>query len=454
MNIKNADKALIKADYGGSFEGIFECDFDRPYWVTRGEMRFGGGPVVLPRSGGLRIVGHMKELSVDIWRNLFEQMSAQLSSTQVAVDNKPEKSDRLPMHLAIVNSVELLVDKFVYLGQPATNLKLSVSKKEDWLNINLDSKEMLGVVTVPKDLEQERLIIDMKHLHLKTPETSGGEIDPRDLPAINFNSRFVAYDNKKLGSVAIETSKTEKGMLLQQLIMNPRETTIKGHGHWLIEKGVHQSLLDFELESKDLGKTMKDLGYVETIEEGEGKITAKLRWPSTIFDPDFSHLSGEVALDFKNGRILDIEPGRAARLFGLFSIQTLPRRLTLDFSDMFAKGLSFDFVTGNFQLENGDAYTNNFKLLGTNADIALKGRIGLAAQDYDQKVRVTPHITDAAVLLSILTAQPLIILFQQILKADIEGAASIEYALTGPWNNSTLTPILQQPLFDDEVDEF
>ncbi|MEJ2181158.1 MAG: AsmA-like C-terminal region-containing protein [Gammaproteobacteria bacterium] len=371
MNIKNSDKALIKADYGGSFEGIFECDFDRPYWVTRGEMRFGGGPVVLPRSGGLRIVGHMKELSVDIWRNLFKQMSAQLSSIRAAVDAKPKESDLLPMHLAIVNS-----------------------------------------------------------------------------------GRFVAYDNKKLGSVAIETSKTEKGMLLQQLIMNPRETTIKGHGHWLIEKGVHQSLLDFELESKDLGKTMKDLGYVETIEEGEGKITAKLRWPSTIFDPDFSHLSGEVELDFKNGRILDIEPGRAARLFGLFSIQTLPRRLTLDFSDMFAKGLSFDFVTGNFQLENGDAYTNNFKLLGTNADIALKGRIGLAAQDYDQKVRVTPHITDAAVLLSILTAQPLIILFQQILKADIEGAASIEYALTGPGNNSTLTPVLQQPLFDDEVDEF
>jgi len=454
MNIKNTEKALIKTYYGGDFEGIFECNFDVPYWVTRGEARFGGGPVVLPRSDGLRIVGNLKELSVDIWRNLFKQISAQLSTDEITTETTPEQSDQLPLHLAMVNSVELLVSKFVFLGQPATNLKLSVKKKEDWLNINLDSQEMLGIVTVPKDLDKQYLRFDMKHLHIKTPETSGGKVDPRDLPAIKFNSHYVSYDNKQLGSVAIETSKTENGMLLEQLIINPRETTIKGHGHWLIEQGVHQSLLDFVLDSKDLGKTMKDLGYLETIEEGEGKITAKLLWPSTIFDPDFSHLSGEVELDFKNGRILDIEPGRTARMFGLFSIQTLPRRLTLDFSDMFAKGLSFDFVSGNFRLEEGDAYTNNFNLLGTNADIALKGRIGLGAQDYDQKVRVTPHITDVAVLLSIITAQPLIILFQQMLKADIEGAASVEYSLTGPWDNYTLTPILKQPLFDEEADEF
>lgn len=454
MNIKNAEKSLIKADYGGNFEGVFECNFDSPYWVTRGEARFGGGPVVLPRSNGLRIVGNMKELSIDIWSNLFKQISAQFSSDEKIAETKTEQADQLPPHLALINSVELLVDKFIYLGQPATNLKLSVKKKEDWLNISVDSQEMLGVVTVPKDLDKQHLVFDMKHLHLKTPETSAGKVDPRELPAIKFNSRFVAYDKKQLGSVALETSKTDNGILIQQLIVNPRETTIKGHGHWLIEQGNHQSLLEFVLDSKDLGKTMKDLGYVETIEEGEGNISAKLRWPSTIFDPDFAHLSGEVALDFKNGRILDIEPGRTARLFGLFSIQTLPRRLTLDFSDMFAKGLSFDFVTGSFRLEEGDAYTNNFKLLGTNADIALKGRIGLGAQDYDQKVRVTPHITDAAVLLSILTAQPLIILFQQMLKADIEGAASIEYTLTGPWDNYTLTPVLEQSLFDEEVDEF
>ena len=385
---------------------------------------------------------------------MFKQISVQRFSGEKITETEIEPADQLPPHLALINSVELLADKFIFLGQPATNLKLSVKKQEDWLTIDVDSKEMRGVVTVPKDLDKQHLVFDMKHLHIKTPETSSGKIDPRDFPAIQFNSRFVAYDNKQLGSVALETAKTDNGILIQQLIINPSETTIKGHGHWLIDQGNHQSLLEFVLDSKDLGMTMKDLGYVETIEEGEGKISAKLRWPSTIFDPDFSHLSGEVELDFKNGRILDIEPGRTARLFGLFSIQTLPRRLTLDFSDMFAKGLSFDFVTGSFRLEEGDAYTNNFKLLGTNADIALKGRIGLGAQDYDQKVRVTPHITDAAVLLSILTAQPLIILLQQMLKADIEGAASVEYSLTGPWDNYTLTPVLQQPLFDDEVDEF
>jgi uncharacterized protein YhdP len=294
----------------------------------------------------------------------------------------------------------------------------------------------------------------MQEFHIKSREDAAGEkIDPRELPAIKLNGRDVSYDNKQLGRVAIETARTDNGLLLQQLVINPHETMIKGFGKWVVKQGQDTSSLEFVLDSNNLGTTMKDLGYLETIDQGKGKVVAKLEWPGALYNPDLSHISGEVELDFKNGRILDIEPGGAARLFGLFSLQTLPKRLFLDFSDLFSKGLGFDSIKGKFKVEEGDAYTNDFQLLGTSADVSLKGRIGLGAQDYDQKVRVTPHITDAAVLLSIVTAQPLLILLQQILKQDIEGAAAVEYSLTGSWDNYTLTPILKpQPIWDDTED--
>ena len=198
------------------------------------------------------------------------------------------------------------------------------------------------------------------------------------------------------------------------------------------------------MESEDLGKTMKDLEYVNTIADGKGTLTARLDWPASLLDPDLYHIDGVVSFNLSNGRILDIEPGGAARLFGLFSLQTLPRRLMLDFSDLFSKGLKFDEIKGDFNIENGDAYTSNLALVGPNANVLLKGRIGLGVQDYDQKVRITPHITDTTILLSIITSQPLLFFFQQLLKQDLDAATSFEYTLSGKWDNYELKPIVKE----------
>ncbi|WP_455220451.1 YhdP family protein [Kaarinaea lacus] len=454
MNIKNAEKALVKTTFGGQFEGIFEYDKTSPDWITRGEARFGGGPVVLPRSDGLRIAGHLQELSLDIWSNLIKQVSDSMKSAEPEAQVVPAQGKSLLGYSSMINSVNLQVDHFEFLGQQAADMKLSIKKQEEWLDISVDSKAFKGDIRIPNAIEKHYVTLDMQEFHIKSrDDAAGGKIDPRDLPAFKLNGRDVSYDDKQLGRVAIETARTENGLLLQQLVINPHETMIKGFGEWTVSQGQDKSSLEFVLESNNLGVTMKDLGYLETIDKGEGKVVAKLEWPAPLYDPDLSHISGEVALDFKNGRILDIEPGGAARLFGLFSLQTLPKRLVLDFSDLFSKGLGFDSIRGNFKVEDGDAYTNDFQLSGTSADVALKGRIGLGAQDYDQKVRVTPHITDAAVLLSIVTAQPLLILLQQILKQDIEGAAAVEYSLTGSWDNYTLTPVLKpQPVWDDAED--
>lgn len=454
MNIRNANKALLKTTYGGEYEGIFEYDRQNPVLITRGEVRLGGGPAVLPRSDGLRLVGQVRELSLDIWSNLIKQISESMVPEKPAPAATASQETSLSAYRAMINTVSLRVDKFEFLGQRAANLNLSVNRHEDWLDISLESKEINGVIRIPEAFDKHYVTLDMQELHIKTGEDGARrKVDPRELPAIKFNGRNVSYDEKQLGRVAFETARTNNGLMLQQLVINPRETMIKGFGEWVIEQGKDKSSLEFVLESSDLGTTMKDLGYVETIEEGKGKVVAKLNWPAPLFNPDLANISGEVELDFKNGRILDIEPGGAARLFGLFSLQTLPKRLILDFSDLFSKGLGFDTIHGNFNVEEGDAYTNNFQLSGTSADVALKGRIGLGAQDYDQKIRVTPHITDVAVLLSIVTAQPLLLLLQQILKQDIEGAASVEYTLTGSWDNYTITPILKpQPIWEEPED--
>lgn len=454
MDIKDIQRILFKVSYAGRFAGIIDCDTSNPLLVSRGDIRFGGGAVALPGTEGLQIAGTMKELSVDIWKSLIEQAVNSFKPANAPQASATHPNDRKPLYMALINSVNLLVKKFEIFGQQANDLRLQIKNKGQWLDAKLESKEMQGNIVVPRDLSNKAIELDMQRLQLKSVASGGGKVDPRELPSITFNSRSLMYDNKKLGAVAFNAKKTDKGLLLEQITVRPRATTVKGYGRWQVDQDRQNSQFEFVLDSDDLGKTMKDLGYVDTIEEGQGKIGAKLHWPGALVDPDLHHISGNVELNFTNGRILDIEPGGAARLFGLFSLQTLPRRLTLDFSDLFGKGLGFDSVHGKFKIEDGDAYTNNFTMTGPSADVSLRGRIGIGSRDYDQRIRVTPHITDSTILLSIITSQPLLFFFQQLLKEDFDKAASFEYSLTGSWDNYKLEPILKQPPAAPENDGF
>jgi len=457
MDLKDFHNALLRTSYGGSFDGVFECSLDnglqKGLQITRGETRFGIGPVALPKGEGVRVVGSMDELSLDIWLNLLSQIKTKKTSLGSNSASLLTGDTDRPF-TSLLHSIDLFVGKFEAFGQQATNMSLKVENKQDWLAAKLDSKEIKGELKIPNDLKNDVVEMDLQHWHLTSSDASAGVLHPQDLPALSLNSRSVTYNNRKFGHVAIETAKSENGLLLQQIIIKPRETTLKGHGVWLEEAGNISASIEFVLESTDLGKTMKDLGFVGTIDEGEGVLNARLSWPGSLIDVDLEHLEGEVDFKLKNGRILELEPGGAARLFGLFSLQTLPRRLTLDFSDIFSKGLGFDLIEGQFRIEEGDAYTRNFSLQGPNANIDLKGRIGLATQDYDQKVVVIPHITDATILLSVITSQPILFFLQQLMKEDIEKATSLVYSLTGSWNNFTLEPILEKDADISEADEF
>ena len=133
-----------------------------------------------------------------------------------------------------------------------------------------------------------------------------------------------------------------------------------------------------------------------------------------------------------------MEPG-AGRILGLLSVQALPRRLLGDFSDLFRKGFYFDTLAGSFAIENGNAQTDNLHMVGPSARIETRGRLGLAAEDYDQRVTVIPNFSAglpvAGVLAAGVGAGAALLLAEKILKPGIDKITQVEYRITGPWAN-------------------
>ena len=146
-------------------------------------------------------------------------------------------------------------------------------------------------------------------------------------------------------------------------------------------------------------------------------------------------------LKITDGRVLEIDPG-AGRIFGLISLQALPRRLSLDFSDMFRKGFSFDKIEGDFILKGGVATTENLVMEGPAARLEAQGKIGLSARNYDQVVTVTPNVSSslpvAGAVVGGMGVGAAILLAQQLLEPEIDKATRVKYSVTGQWDDPVI----------------
>jgi uncharacterized protein YhdP len=148
-------------------------------------------------------------------------------------------------------------------------------------------------------------------------------------------------------------------------------------------------------------------------------------------------------MQITDGTILESEPG-VARLFGLLTLQNLPRRLSLDFSDIFRKGFIFDSISANVKADNGVLYSDNFKMSGPAAEVLMDGQVSIADQTQDLHVLVKPRVSDS-LSLAALVGGPLVgavaFIAQKILKDPLNKILTSEYQLIGTWENPEEVPI-------------
>ena len=148
---------------------------------------------------------------------------------------------------------------------------------------------------------------------------------------------------------------------------------------------------------------------------------------------------GSFSLYAKDGAVLEINRGVSGRLIGLLSLQNLPQRLTLNFSDLFEKGMPFtEIKSKNILLNKGRLSTNSFGIKGPSADIKLSGEVHFINETQNLHIFVKPKISDTLTL-GALAGGPLFaaaaFIAQKILDDPLNKVTSSEYFITGTWND-------------------
>ncbi|MDH5436050.1 MAG: TIGR02099 family protein, partial [Gammaproteobacteria bacterium] len=180
-------------------------------------------------------------------------------------------------------------------------------------------------------------------------------------------------------------------------------------------------------------------------EGSKSNLDLDVKWAGSPYDWSLQKVEGKIHIDLDEGRIRDVDPGKAGRIFGLLSLRAIPRRLSLDFSDLFKKGFTFDSIRGEFSIDKGNAYTNNLVVKSPAGLIVIAGRIGLADEDYDQTLTYTPTLSGSFAVAGAVAGGPLgaaiAVLTEKLFRKQISKVSNYQYSVVGPWKNPVIKPI-------------
>jgi uncharacterized protein YhdP len=355
----------------------------------------------------------------------------------------------------LVDGIDLHADDFAIADKHFRDMRVRVSDKDGATELALDGDALAGVLRIPAH-DIANLGVSAKFQRFHWPESASDAPDSTALPDIApaaLPPLHIAIDDFMLGQASFGKAELESrplagGMHVDRIESHSPNVTMSATGDWTGTAGDNRSHLVVTLAAQNLGHMMDALGFPGLIDGGQTKAGIDAVWPGPPSAFALARLeSGTITLKVAEGRIPEVEPG-AGRFFGLFSLSEIPRRLTLDFSDFFKSGFTFNSIDGTFRLDAGNAYTSDLLIKSPAADIAISGRTGLRARDYDQQMVVSPHGGATLPIVGAIAAGPVGaaagLVLQGVLGKPIGKAMGSRYHVSGSWEKPAITLIAKE----------
>jgi len=285
------------------------------------------------------------------------------------------------------------------------------------------------------------------------------KIKASNFPPLRLKSQTFVWQDWRLSNVEFETDHHPRGMVINKITVRDPLVQVTGKGSWLRRSWRldEETTFSFKVTSQNIGDTLEHLGYSRYVDKSDMQATLHWQWPGAPYRFSWDALTGNTSVDFGNGIMTDVDPGAGGRFLGLFNLLHLPKRLGLDFADVYEKGFVFDSINGTYVFGGGDAITQDTEISASAADMTMMGRIGVADQDYDLVAIVRPHSSVATFAGGTLIAGPTIgvglMVLQEIFGLELLGKDL--YRIQGSWSDPEIKKIIDdsgeesEDLFDE-----
>lgn len=403
--------------------------------IERGAVAVGEPLPALPERGVAAVVS-VSRLDVDNWRRAF------------AGGNGAGGGDGASQTLAgIVGQVTVKTPSMRFLNRNYANVDLGVRPRDGGWQIALATREAVGELYW-KAAGEGWLQADFKRLVVPPEAPAGGEVQEAlgSLPGLDVRVADLAVGDKRLGRLEMKAHNEGSIWHLDNIALLNPDATLKGTGEWS-GSGGHRTRLNFELAAGDLGKLLDRLGYAGAMKRGTAKLKGDLTWAGPLTAIHYPSLTGDLHVAAGKGQFARIEPG-IGKLLGLLSLQSLPRRLSLDFRDIFSDGFAFDSIDAHLAIRSGVMRTvDDLRIDGPAARILMKGQADLRQETQDVMVTVQPEMGSVVSMGALFLANPVVgaaaAVANKILQNPLNKIFSFQYHVTGSWSDSKIEKVGQ-----------
>ncbi|RUO37588.1 TIGR02099 family protein [Aliidiomarina shirensis] len=452
----------IRIEVAGNQEQLRATANTPAVFDLRGDMRIGSGAfqalelqigdspytVGARPENGFRIMAGMQEAELGDWLPVIVSLSSAIPErAETIVNTDLNNVTRSP--IPPLSRVDATIGSLQWFGQDFTNTEIEGRSSGDgWL---LDVNASNGRARIDwSTIGEGQLTVAADFLELTSPpevDSDSRVIEDRswldNMPPIIFTCRICRFQERELGEVAMRLEPANKEEQVRQFEIRKGGTVLQARGGWSGEGAELRTSLQGSLKSNNIGSYLNELGFNSVVRDSSADFRFQLGWDGALQDWNKETLRGEVNWSLGAGYLRDVSDG-GARLLSILSLESVLRKLTLDFRDIFARGMFYSSFGGTLTLDQGVISTDNTRMNGSAGDMSVAGYTNLLDESLHYRLSYVPKVTSSLpVLLAFMVNPPsgIAALVLDRMLHDAEVISRLEYEVTGSMQEPVVTEV-------------
>ena len=392
----------------------------------RGMVAFGAAPplavepplaadAVLPEAGEMVLIGRLAGFELD--------------------EVLPGEGDGLGLPLAL--RLDRLAVGRIGIGDFTVNRAVLNGRVDgDGFDLALESDEVSGTLALAGAAP---LQVNLGRLAVPVAAGGGDPLAPEliaDLPAADVWVERLLLGDEDYGSWSGRIRPEDGNLRVEGLEAQVKGVAVQAD-ELVWRGGPNETHFAGTLTAQNLADVLPQWEYAPTLETESASLAGAFTWPGSPAAVDLLILNGQATAAARDGRFLEVESD-ALRIFSLLNFTAIAKRMSLNFADVFGRGVSFDSLDTAFSLNDGQLrFVEPLAVEGTGSAFRVSGRVDLKEKRLDNEMIVTLPVSRSLPWYAayVALANPLagiaVLAGERVLRKPLEQFSSAKYRIGG-----------------------
>lgn len=418
----------------------------------------------VPERTGVAVRGDVSVVNVDEWIEVAN------TAFYASADRGLPAGKRDALAVPELDTVDVEADKFTAFGRSFDAMSLSARRAESQWQLAFRSRQADGNArweAAGSKLANGRFSAQLSKLDFAALRESAtaaaaplsrAEGSPNPWPALDVRAERFVTRAGDIGRMELQAHPEGADWRVDRFALINDAGRVDAQGNWRLVGQQQQTTFEVVVDVSDASAFLARLDLPGDVKGASAKLAGQIAWAGSPSDFDYAKLAGDFSVKVGAGQFTKMDPG-VGKLLGVLSLQALPRRIALDFRDVFSEGFAFDTMAGNVRIASGIMRTDDLLVSGPAAKVMLSGNVDLSSETQQLSVQVQPSLSTVvstgagAAAVVLLAANPLVgaavgagtLLAQKLMRDPIEQMFSYRYVVRGSWSDPVVERVFNRP---------